>query len=275
MAIRIHHTQKTQAANIGATLSVKNGEVEAFWPERAAATTGKTASEALEKMKALQAQIREMDQQEFPPNLVQDTLQEMIGDEQPRNEDGTLMELQEPTMPPEEIERNDKGVPLDGGIAHAEGFTAADCPYSSEDEEEYEDFERWNAEFDTHADEAEEEKGGSVVKEEYRARYAEMGHPTHCGDDMAVILNNLCQTKSETDLARFEAICEANGVSLAKYNRTTNGWQGRLRMTGRNMLARRVFEAGGVLKTPVEGAEPQYQMSAEWMATRKYVKEAK
>jgi hypothetical protein len=188
-------------------------------------------------------------------------------------------------IPPEDtpveiklVQRSDKGIPLDGGIAHAEGFTASDCPWTSEtdDEEEYAMFERWNQEFDDHADAAEEEEpSGSVVKQEYRARYAEAGHPTTCGDDLAVILNNLCQTeKNGTDLSRFEAICAANGVDLSKYNRTNNGWQGRLRMTGRNMLARRVFAAGGVLKTPVDGAEPEYRMSGEWMATRKFVKQA-
>ena len=195
------------------------------------------------------------------------------------NANDEQLDVPEPDAPvAADIPRNEAGVPLDGGIAHAEKFTAADCPYTSEteDDEEYANYIRWNEEYDTHADEAEEEKGGSVVKDEYRARYAEMGHPTHCGDDMAVILNNLCQTdKSGTDIQRFETICNANGVSLAKYNRTTNGWQGRLRMTGRNLLAKKVYEAGGVLKTPVEGAEPEYQMSQEWMATRKFVKETK
>jgi hypothetical protein len=211
---------------------------------------------------------------------------EPILDVEGTEQDEPTIVQDEPTAPAAEvtdgnIPRSDKGVPLDGGQAHAEKFTAADCPYSSEEgadgeEDEYDEFIRWNEEFDAHADEAEEEKPGSVVKEEYRARYAEMGHPTHCGDDMAVILNNLCQTtKNGTDLDRFETICNANGVSLAKYNRTTNGWQGRLRMTGRNLLAKRIYEAGGVMKTPVEGAEPEYQMSAEWMASRKFVKEAK
>jgi len=260
MAIRIHHTQKAQAQKIGVLLSLKDAKtVEAFWPERAVTTTGASASEALDKMRELQANTHDEDQQEqVEPSIEPDT------------ESNT-----EPAKP--EIPRDSKGVPLDGGTAHAEGFTAADCPYTSEtdDEEQYAAFETWNEEFDAHADEAEEEKGGSVVKEEYRARYAEMGHPTHCGDDLAVLLNNLCQTsKNGTDLSRFEAICEANGVNLAKYNRTSNGWQGRLRMTGRNMLAKRVYEAGGVLKTPVEGAEPEYRMSDEWMATRKFVKEA-
>jgi hypothetical protein len=75
-------------------------------------------------------------------------------------------------------------------------------------------------------------------------------------------------------LPRFEAIMAANGVDLSKYNRTTNGWQGRLRMTGRNILAGRVFAAGGVVLTPIEGAEAQYTLSSDWMASRRKVKAA-
>jgi len=101
-----------------------------------------------------------------------------------------------------------------------------------------------------------------------------MGHPTTCGDELANLLNNLCLTKSGIDMPRFEAICMANGVDLSKYNRTTNGWQGRLRMTGRNILAGKVFAAGGVVLPPIEGAEPQYQLSSDWMASRRKVKVA-
>lgn len=117
-----------------------------------------------------------------------------------------------------------------------------------------------------------EKEEASVVKAEYRARYAEAGHPSHCGDELANLLNNLCLAKAGIDMARFEAICEANGVELGKYNRTTKGWQGRLRMTGRNMLASKVAAAGGVIMTPIEGAEPQYKLSAEWVASRKKVR---
>jgi hypothetical protein len=179
--------------------------------------------------------------------------------------------------------KNKDGVPFDGAEAFEAGFSAADCPYSSEvddgDEgDEYDNFIAWNEDWDAAADlkqEAEdEEKSGSVVKEEYRARYKEMGHPTTCGDDLAVILDNLCKGKTATDLQRFEDICEANGVALGKYNRTSNGWQGRLRMTGRNMLARKVWLNNGLLIMPpnFDGAEPSYQMSSEWMATRKFAK---
>jgi hypothetical protein len=189
----------------------------------------------------------------------------------------------------------DNNVPLNGGEAWRLKFTAADCPYSEEHDQD--EFDRWNEEFDEAADEAQESKneegseeagmevdkdagedGGegdveeaekSVVKAEYRARYAEAGHPAHCGDELAVLINNLCLAKAGFDIPRFEAICAANGVDLSKYNRTTNGWQGRLRMTGRNVLAGKVFAAGGVVKTPVEGAEAEYKMSEEWMANRR------
>lgn len=173
------------------------------------------------------------------------------------------------------IERDAKGVPLDGAVAYKEGFSAADCPFSSEteDDEEYQNFEDWNTAWDEAADAATEEEPehtGSVVKDTYRARYAELGHPTHCGDWLANILNNLVQGKKATDLARFEAICEANGVDLSKYDRGNPGWQGRLRMTGRNLLAKKVYLAGGVLKTPIEGADPEYRAPADWMASQRF-----
>lgn len=172
------------------------------------------------------------------------------------------------------VERSDKGIALDGAVAYSEGTPAGDCPYSSEteDDEEYANFERWNEEWDAAADEAtDDEKGGSVVAQKYRAKYAELGHPTHCGDWLAELLNNLCLTKKEgTDLERFEAICQANGVDTSKYKRDGIGWQGRLRMTGRNLLAKRVYLAGGVVKTPVEGAEPEYRAPADWMAAQRF-----
>lgn len=195
-------------------------------------------------------------------------------------------------------------VPVNGAEAYKAGFTADQCPYR-EDEE---GFEEWNTDWDRAADEAQEEQDehdqakalgaeadmaegdeeeekvtNSVVKEEYRARYAEAGHPNHCGDELAVLLNNLCLTKQGIDMPRFEHICEANGVDLSKYNRTSKGWQGRLRMTGRNILARKVFEQDGIVHTviqitkedgsgydefPLEGAEREYKMSKDWMAMR-------
>lgn len=165
------------------------------------------------------------------------------------------------------------GVPRDGGEAYKQGVPASDCPFA----EESDDFSRWNDEWDRAADEAteietREKKPGSVVRSEYRARYSESGHPTNCGDDLAVLLNNLCLNKAGVNLELFEAICAANEVDLKKYDRTKRGWQGRLRMTGRNLLSKVVKENGGLVKMP-PGYEPEhYQMDANWVeeATRKF-----
>jgi hypothetical protein len=99
-----------------------------------------------------------------------------------------------------------------------------------------------------------------------------MGHPTHCGDAMATLLNSLCVNKAGTNLEMFEQICAANGVDLSKYNRTTRGWQGRLRMTGRNLLAKRVLANNCTLLMP-EGWSPEYyrfDKDWEYNTTQKY-----
>lgn len=162
------------------------------------------------------------------------------------------------------------GIPTDGAIAYKEGFFAGDCPYMEEDDL---DFNRWNAEWDSAADEAtapQAPKGpGSVITNRYRARYSEDGHPTHCGDDLAVLLNQLCSNKAGTNLDLFERICELNGVDLSKYNRSTKGWQGRLRMTGRNLLAKRLVQNGGKLVIPYGLGEEVHQFNAEWVEQAK------
>lgn len=158
------------------------------------------------------------------------------------------------------------GIPIDGGIAYKEGVMAGDCPYMEEDD----DFARWNEEWDAAADEHENinnkelNKVGSVVTNRYRALYSEMGHPTHCGDDLANLLNSICVNKAGTNLELFERICEANGVDLGKYNRTAKGWQGRLRMTGRNLLAKRVVENNGMVVMP-EGMGDYHQLDEYWI----------
>jgi len=160
-------------------------------------------------------------------------------------------------------------VPTDGGEAYKEGHFAGECPYFEEDP----DFARWNREWDDAADEHEEEsnkppKIGSVVTNRYRAKYSESGHPTHCGDELALTLNSLCANKAGTNLEIFEAICQLNGIDLSKYNRTTKGWQGRLRMTGRNLLAKRVAENNGKLVLP-EWVGDTKQMSHDWVIDTK------
>jgi hypothetical protein len=242
----IHHTHLKQAEKRGFLLEQHaDGRIRAFWPAHAVEVFAGTSAEARDNMIKLQDTYDDDFESDMSPP--------------------------EPDKPTHDA----TGVPLNGRIAYESGFAAADNPFSTDgDEEEYDNATKWDEEWDAAADEAEEEGPHSVVSEKYRAIYAEQGHPTHCGDDLAVLLNNLCQTKEGTDLGRFEAICEANGVNLGKYNRTSNGWQGRLRMTGRNLLARKVWDNDGMLQMPpdFDGAEPQYQMSSDWMATRKFRK---
>lgn len=171
------------------------------------------------------------------------------------------------------------GIAIDGAVAFAEGTPAGDCPYSSEapeDEEtedsEYDSFIRWNDEWDAAADEATDEdegKGGSVVSEKYRAKYAEAGHPTHCGDWLAETLNEICLNKAGVNLELFEAICGLNGVDTSKYKRSGVGWQGRIRMTGRNLMSKKVFLNGGKLIVP-DSMGGFKQAPEEWMAQQRF-----
>ena len=164
-----------------------------------------------------------------------------------------------------EIERIN-GIPVDGGTAYKEGWFAGDCPYLEEDDQ----FQRWNDAWDLAADEHEAAqtkppKVGSVVTNRYRALYSEMGHPTHCGDALATLLNSICTNKAGTNLDMFERICSVNGVNLSKYSRTNKGWQGRLRMTGRNLLAKRVAENNGYLVMPDGMGTEGYQLGMDWV----------
>lgn len=169
-------------------------------------------------------------------------------------------------------------VPDDGGEAYKQGFTAGDNPHDEpgedEDREEITPWDAWNEAWDEAADaeqEAEEDVGGSVVKHVFRERYKEAGHPNHCGDWLAETLNNLVLGKTATDIANFEAVCEANGVSLAKYNHTTPGWQGRIRMTGRNLLASVVFSTGKLVVPKGVGDGPtEFKAPAEWISAQNF-----
>jgi len=143
-------------------------------------------------------------------------------------------------------------IPTNGMKAYEDGFTAADCPF----EEGTNEFDKWNEQFDEAADNAEEAEKEeepqpkSVVKSKYRAIYAENGTPTTCGDDLALKLNALLKNDGGTNIELLDEICRLNDVSLEKYNRTSHGWQGRLRMTARNMLAKKARDNGGTLALP-------------------------
>lgn len=119
-----------------------------------------------------------------------------------------------------------------------------------------------------------EEGAGSVVPAKYKVIYAERGDATHCGDWLALTLNRLCKVmdgkKEVTDLDRLETIATANGVEAARVDRlgtATNGWQGRYRMTVRNMLAKVVAGKGHLFVPDGCGAEGDVEMEAprDWV----------
>lgn len=311
----IHHTQVKKAEKIGVILSESSDVLfDAFWPKHNLHIFGVSPTDAIQQASAAQEIMTEGIAQGVTPRIVHhpdvlrlvnvsdgdkwlSTEYRTPGDlrnilrannggayqfdfEQPNLGDEMVKEDETDAAEVDNTARSESGVALDGRIAYAEGTSAGDCPYSSEteDEEEYSNFERWNEEWDAAADEQTDEdaKGGSVVKEKYRAIYAERGHPTHCGDWLAELLNNLVLGKKATDIARFEGICNANGVSLAKYKHEGKGWEGRLRMTGRNLLAKVVFHTGGVLKVPsLDPATPgdeEYRAPGEWMDSQRFKK---
>lgn len=53
--------------------------------------------------------------------------------------------------------------------------------------------------------------------------------------------------KAKLDVEAFEAILDANDVAHRHWNRTTAGWQGRLRMTGRLALQKVVATVGALV----------------------------
>ena len=94
----------------------------------------------------------------------------------------------------------------------------------------------------------------SVVASPYKLKYAmraqEARKPkavslkaaARCnGDWLAFELAKRTLTEAnKLNVPAFEAILDANGVAHAHWNRTTKGWEGRLRMTGRLALQRAV-----------------------------------
>lgn len=190
------------------------------------------------------------------------------------NIEDTFDEKPEVTDKTAPIKRNEKGVPFDGAIAYAEGIMAADNPF----EEGTEEGDLWDSQWDQAADDAPEqdnsEKGGSVVASKYRTKYAEQGHPNHCGDWLAELLNNFCVGDKHTDLITFERICGLNGIDTSKYKREGTGWQGRIRMTGRNLLAKKVFSTGKITvpNGETEDGVQEIVAPADWIAAQRYSK---
>lgn len=291
----IHHSTTKRAEKIGVVLTEQaGGTVSAMWPKRALQITGASAQEALKQMEAaidilnenpdfklqvegrmvslLSASGHRLKGAACTPIELLALVRKGYADDSRNWDDPAKVKAVVKIDTP----RSPKGVALDGGVAFTEGTPAADNPYLSgeygDSEETHAQGVAWDEQWDAAADKAEQKGtfGGSVVSSRYRAIYAERGHPTHCGDWLANLLNNMCLTKSGTDIDRFEAICSANGVDMSKYSKETRGWQGRFRMTGRNLLAKRVY-VSGVLLTPFEwAAEKEYRAPDYWIAEQKY-----
>lgn len=312
MVQQIHHTQIKKAQKMGIALEpTEHGQVAAFWPAhnlRISSVDGKTALEhMLAAVQLVQryegagntirihpdlvnppkvfVEVNGQRTEESKTPMVWNSMEAIMvpapdvdalfeEDSPSHYSDGTGMSATDVPFEEDEPPTID-GVPTNGGVAHRAGFTMLDSPYGEGNGEQHK-ANKWNAEWEASADEAdkaqeeaeqEEAKQGSVVKTKYRAKYAELGHPTHCGDELAVKLNNLLLDGSHTNIDYFQMLMAANNVDMSKYKTTGNGWQGRYRMTGRNMLAKKVHSAGGVLKLP-NGEE--MRMSAEWLAAQRY-----
>jgi len=246
----LHHTYVKKAARIGVQLTLQDNQIRAFWPERNLEIFAADGKEAIELMEQAQNTARQDDTADHAAvRLQKEVMARFIED------------------PVHTIE----GVPTNGKQAYHKGYVAGDCPFAEDDPRA----EQWNTEWDAAADEPipspeeEEKKPASVVKPKYRAIYAELGHPTTCGDELAMKIDNLVKNAKGTNIEYLDAILAANQVDMTKYNRTSPGWQGRYRMTGRNMLAKRVHANGGVLKLP---DTTEFRMSADWMSSQRFQK---
>jgi hypothetical protein len=306
--MNIHPTQAKKAAKMGATLSEQNNLIAAHW--NGTVIYGDSPRWALEQLDAAQSLFKFGEDKEIAFQLVPDVANPVLckllingkelqseGIKSPitwntvRDQLMTFVSIPLIDLGPDDLVQKPPpgqargfeedppptigGIPTNGAAAYHQGLTADQCPFDEGSPE----FERWNEEWDTAADATEadadelpeEPKGISVVKTKYRAIYDEQGHPAHCGDELAIKLNNLCRVGSSTDIGIFNAIMAANSVDMTKYRTSGNGWQGRYRMTGRNMLAKKVHANGGILLLPehMHGGEPM-QMSQEWMSSQRF-----
>lgn len=107
-------------------------------------------------------------------------------------------------------------------------------------------------------DEDGEREGGSVVAPHYKRQYAEDGHPNNNGDWLNGIFAELKLVvvegkKTRTDVQGLNTLFAENGIISEDHKfggafhgtaPRTNGWQGLFRMSGGNMLRRKISDAG-------------------------------
>lgn len=95
------------------------------------------------------------------------------------------------------------------------------------------------------AEEEADPQPSSVVPHKYRVQYAlSSSTGVSCGDWLAEWLADTCLVDGKLDVEAFHKVCSNNGVDLgAKWaaalhdeSRRSRGWQGRVRMNGRQQL---------------------------------------
>lgn len=126
--------------------------------------------------------------------------------------------------------------------------------------------------------EEEDAAGRSVVPDKYKERYKAEGHAGNCGDWLASLLIELTTNKAGYLPDAMCAIADANGAKIDHLNTTSKGWQGRHRMTARNLLVKKVAAKGAVILPAGIGGDDDREIKAPeaWcLANAPKIKEAK
>lgn len=113
-------------------------------------------------------------------------------------------------------------------------------------------------------------KRHSVVKTAYKQKYAERAAAAGLGkvaqrsawDWLAQTMAGEVLEGTKLNVAKLLALFDANGVDHSRWTNRSKGWEGRLRMTGRLALQKKVAESG-ILHT-ADGEE--LVAPAEWVA---------
>jgi hypothetical protein len=129
-----------------------------------------------------------------------------------------------------------------------------------------------NVEINDEVVEQDIRRAKSVVPSRYKAKYAiaavNRGETTRAakrcnGDWLAQELAAECVPDGKTfDFNRFVAILEANGIEPSRWPNRSNGWQGRLRMSGAIVL-RGIVRKTGILVTPDTTIEAPESFTAQ------------
>lgn len=244
-AIRIHHAtaKKAEAASILLTIvDDENGDpwCRAFWPERGTEIFHVESPAALAAMIEAQCYINANPGRNISTQWNEDDgiYEVAITDEQ-----GSLA----------------IGMDVKDAIVEAAKVDAGEAQRPGAEED-----------GDGDGDEDEPEAAGSVVSDVFKQRYKERGRKADCGDWLALTLEQYCRVmdtesgREVTDLDRFITIATANGVDGERYLNTTHnrGWQGRVRMTVRMILAKRVADKGFLFVPEGNGTKSDVEIKA-------------